>query len=177
MTPQQIGEKLRALRTKAGLTQGALAGVGEGLDASVVSRWEKGEELRRLIRYAPELVEILGPSVWALVYAAAGTIHLRDDWEWCGPIAKALTDLLKEKTQKVPANTEPTTWKFTLPSLEEIAGRLGHAQPLSLQQQLHLAGAVECTDITRGWTGLRTEESPSPRRRRLTSAKKPERQG
>ena len=152
MSEKEIGAALRKLRKDRGYLQADLAERVPGTDAVVISRWENGEGLRRFIRHAPELMLLLGPDVWPLVYQAADTIHRRDDWEWVGPIAKALTDLLREKTVRVPAGALGDRWIIPeFPTLEEVAERLGRKEPLSLMDQLHLSDAIWCTDITRGW--------------------------
>ena len=167
MTAKGIGKALRTLRKDRGYLQADLAQLVPGADAVVISRWENGEGLRRFIRHAPELVELLGPRVWPLVYEAAGLIHRRDDWEWVGLIAKALTDLLREKTERAPGRVSPITWKFRFPTLEEVAERLGKPGPLSLMDQLHLSDAVWVTDIMRGWSkGETLFGAGSVRRRR-----------
>ncbi len=167
MNAKEIGKALRKLRKGRGYLQTGLAQLISGTDAVVISRWENGEGLRRFIRHAPELVGLLGPEVWPLVYHAAETIHRRDDWEWVGPITRALTDLLREKTERVPGRPPPVTWKFQFPTLEGLAERLGKSGPLSLMDQLHLSDAVWVTDIMRGWSkGETLFGAGSVRRRR-----------
>ncbi len=170
MTEKQIGKRLRKLRKKRRLRQQDLALAIEGIDAVVVSRWENGEGLRRFIRHAPELMVLLGPDVWRLVYQAADTIHRRDDWEWVGPIAKALTDLLREKTLRVRARARAERWMLPdFPTLEEVAERLGRKEPLSLMDQLHLSDAIWCTDITRGWQLTEQQRRAATRAHRRTT--------
>jgi len=152
MDPKDIGDALRELRKACGYLQTDLAQLVPGTDPVVISRWENGENLRRFIRHAPRLVELLGPDTWPLACRAAEAIHRRDDWESVGPVAEALIGLLKEKTERAPRRLFPITWKFELPTLEELAERLGKRGPLSLTEQLHLSDMVWLTDIMRGWS-------------------------
>jgi transcriptional regulator with XRE-family HTH domain len=156
MTGGEVGAKLRELRLARGLRQVDLAQAVAGIDAVVISHWENGEQLRRFVRHAPELLELLGPEVWDLVYATSALLHRRDDWEGVGPVAKAFTELLRAKTQRVPGIQPPVTWRFDYPTLEEISVRLGGPQELSVMEQLHLSDLIFCTDLTRGWA------SPGP---------------
>jgi transcriptional regulator with XRE-family HTH domain len=151
MAEREVGRKLRELRVARELRQTDLAQAVSGIDAVVVSRWENGEGLRRFVRHAPRLVELLGPEIWPLVYEAAYLLHHGADWEWVGPVAKVFTDLLREHTEQVPGRMPPVTWRFSYPTLDEIAARLGKSGPLSLMDQLHVSDLIFCTAITRGW--------------------------
>ena len=165
MTAERIGEEFRKLREGRGLRQADL-GLIPGLDQAAVSNIERGVEVGRMVKHAPMLVEIMGPHVWPLVCEALATTHLPADWKGVGPCARALCDLLADRTEQVQGNTEPVTWRFTFPTLEQVAAKLGWDGPLPLQESLHLAGVIELTGLMRGWPRAEVL-SESARRRRI----------
>jgi len=153
MTENEIGDVLRALREKRGLRQADLS-LAPGLDQAVVSRLEKGEELGRLVKHSAVLLGRLGPEVWGLAYAALAHLHDPDDWRGLARIAKALTEALADLTQEgrdVTGREERPVWRLRrLPTLEELAKKLGHKGQLTLQEQLHLAAAIELVGLPVG---------------------------
>jgi transcriptional regulator with XRE-family HTH domain len=162
MTEKEIGDAFRALREKRGLRQADLS-LAPGLDQAAVSRFERGEELGRFVKHAALLVERLGPKVWRLAYAALAYVHGPDDWRGLAPAAKALTEALADLTEEgrdVTGRQERPVWRVRkLPTLEELAKKLGHPGKLTLQEELHLAALIQLVGLPVGEIPTEAERS------------------
>jgi len=178
MTEKEIGEALRALREKRGLRQADL-GLAPGLDQAAVSRFEKGEELGRFVKHAAALLWRLGPEIWRLAYAALAHVHWPDDWRGLAPAAKALTEALAAHTEEGRDLTGPqerSVWRVRrLPTLEELARKMGHKGELTLQEELHLAAVIELVGLPIGELPTEAEQrrEAKARRARLAELEKP----
>jgi transcriptional regulator with XRE-family HTH domain len=154
MTKLQIGRALCRLREERGLRQADLALV-RGLDQTAVSRFEAGEDLSRMLRHVLTLLGKLGPAIWPLAREALATTHDARDWQGLAPVATALCDALVELTEEgvdVTGAAPRPHWRLRrLPSLEEVATRMGHSGPLSLAEQSQLSAAIFLTRLMDGW--------------------------
>jgi len=163
-----IGGPLRALRERRGLRQADLC-LGPGLDGACISRFEQDQEVTRFVKHVPTLLHLLGPEIWNIAYRALAQIH-GQEWPCFVPVAKALVESLIELTEPgrdVTGPVERDCWRLRrLPTLQELAAKMGHRGKLTLQEQLSLAALIELVGLPVG------EIKPdSDRRRRVRRLK------
>ena len=164
----EIGQMFRHLREAAGLSQIDLATYSEGLHNSLVSAWERAERLSLLPRHAAYLIDAVGLEVLNLVgpsmaargfgadlnerVAAGIEAHLREPIE-ARAAARAAGD--HETVERLEGHLG------RLPTLEELAERLGIERPVSVGDQVALIHSVIETGRQGGWTIGRSDDQKS----------------
>lgn len=160
----EIGAMLRQLRERAGLTQAQVADASPTLHLALVSEWELGTRLHILQLHAGHLASVLGMEVFELVNAADCAGGFGGDFD--KRVAASIESYLQEGLGALTAarkdgdcaeveRLEDRLGK--LPTLDELAKRLGIATPLSNVDGYALAHAVCATGRQRGWTLERTK--------------------
>jgi len=125
---------------------------------SGLSAIERGESLMLFLNCIVELGEVLGAGMYALVMPA--TVELAKDREPMGALEQrviAAMDAWIREHSIVTINEPGEAWggrispPVRLPTLDELAGLLDMAVPLSFEDGRDLIEAMTRTGITRGW--------------------------
>jgi len=137
---------------------------------TVISRWESGGDLHLIPRHARGLVGALGPEVWGIAGAAClASMEHASDREMLGPVVGALVQsvtALTERGRDLTGRDEKVTWRLRrLPTLEEVASKLGRSAPFDGLELKTLGDLIILTGFLRGWG--ETIETDAERRQRI----------
>jgi transcriptional regulator with XRE-family HTH domain len=161
LTKSLIGRRLQELRNTKGLTLAQVAGQCEGLDIAALSLFERGEQLRRLHRHAPDLARILGNEVYRLAFDAITVLVEEDEvGDFDRRLLRALREMLEERVGSIEGGgpARGRSWDRRrwgpMPNMQELAERLGLAkpgEPVDLVEANRLAESVQRLKLLRGW--------------------------
>jgi len=143
----EVAAMFRQLRERAGLSQKQLAEVDPTLTFQLISSWERNERLQLFPRHAAYLVGALGIKVLDLVQPALAARGF--DATLPQRVVAAITAHLRDTIEPAGDGEEERPGK--LPSLEELAARVGISTPLSPVDAVALTQAVNATGRSRGW--------------------------
>lgn len=155
----EVAGMLRQLRERAGVSQVKLAQASETLHHTLISCWERGEQLHILQLHAGQLCVVLGVKVFDLVLAVERARGFGPDLE--DRVIAAINAYLQEPIDaRAAARTAGDLDEVEkledrlgkLPSIEELAQRLGIETPLSAADAAALHRAIVVTGQRNGWT-------------------------
>ena len=168
LTKDVIGRQLHYLRGQKGLTFKQVADQCEKLDVAALCLFERGEQLRRLHRHAPELAKVLGDEVYLLAVDAI-TVLVEEDariGDFDRRLLQVLRQILEERVGSIagegPAEEQEWdrgTWG-PFPNMQELAERLKlveEGEPVDLAEMNRLAESVQRLKLLRGWTSSEEE--------------------
>ena len=141
-----------------------------GTHPQVVSSWENRKELHLLARHVRGLLGALGPEVWELAGdALLGAMEYAEDREGLAPVVAALVGAFTDLTEEgrdISEREERPTWRLRrMPTLEEVAAKMGRTPPFDVLELHTLGSLVELTNFLRGWDAV--IETDAERRRRI----------
>jgi len=171
-TTSDVGQDLARLREELDVSQARVA-AWAGTHQPVVSGWDAGRDLHLLPRYVRGLVGALGPAVWRIAGDACLAVMEHDeDRDSLAPIVAAvvtaMTDLTSEGRDMTERQEGPTWRLRRMPSLEEIAVRLGRTPPFDALTLKNLGDLIYLTRFVEGWgEEIETDAERHRRVRRL----------
>jgi len=155
------GRSLHALRQGKGLTLAQVAAQCEGLDIAALSLFERGEQLRRLHRHAPQLAKVLGNEVYRLAFEAINVLVEEDELgDFDRRVLQALTGMIEERLGPIKGEGPARGRKWDkrkwgpMPNIQELAERLElvkPGEPLDLVEANRLTESVQRLKLLRGW--------------------------
>lgn len=155
----EVGAMLRSLRERAGLTQKELASHSAGLHQPLVGEWERGEHFGLFSRHAPYLINAVGIRVLDLVACAETARGFGADFDErvVAGINAHLQEVVDQRAAARAAGDHAEVARLesslgALPTLEELAERIGLEMPLSRMDAVALSRAVVASGVKQGWT-------------------------
>jgi transcriptional regulator with XRE-family HTH domain len=119
------GSALRRLREDVKRSQVEIAGLVRGLDQGTLSRWERGDDLRRFPQHARALANVLGPEVHQIARTLFMGWVLRTTQEYTlfAKLGAALGQIINRQLKEAPQ--EPVAFV----TIEQVAQELGQPVP------------------------------------------------